>query len=159
MPVAGYMLDTNVFNSVRDGALALTVFEGLVVYTTHIQQNELNGTRDTFRKAELLKVFRAIDAVALPTESAVWGISEWGQAKWPEDDDWLERLLQLVREYDKADGKKKSSENTLRDALIAETAMKTGLVLVTNDGGLLKAVRTLGGTAIDTAELARACSS
>ncbi len=74
MTVAGYMLDTNVFNSVRDGALALRVFDGLIVYTTHIQQNELNGTRDPYRKAELLKVFRAIDAVALPTESAVWGI-------------------------------------------------------------------------------------
>jgi len=104
------MFDTRAFNLVLDGAVSIESFKGrAVAYTTHIQRDEINNTKDPARKAELMRVFNEVvsgsvptDSLVLgvsrigearlggervvPTESAVWGVSRWDEAKWTAND-------------------------------------------------------------------------
>lgn len=101
-----YMLDTNVFNHVLDGKVDVSALAGKDLVATHIQRDELTNTKDQVRRAALLEVFNELtpdqavtsSAVAdisvadgaaasvggvVPSETAIWGVSRWGQAKWP----------------------------------------------------------------------------
>ena len=145
------------------------------VFATHVQRDELGNTVNPDRRVQLMMAFRRIiDDVAptesfvldtskldqarigqageLPTESAVWGISQWGQSKWGQPDSLLSKLrARLNQKTDSSIGKsrnrkvKEARVNDVRDALIAETAIRNHLILVTNDIRLQSAVGELGG--------------
>jgi hypothetical protein len=78
----------------------------------------------------------AIGPQKLPTESSVWDISEWDEAKWSADDGVFERLFSEITELDRQTGKATTKINRQRDAVIAETALKNGLILISNDRNL-----------------------
>jgi hypothetical protein len=90
----------------------------------------------------------------IPTESALWGISKWGQCKWGSGaisqssslynvgrygvgtyggDSLCKEILEKLNQRDKR-------KNNPKDALIADTAMKRGFVLITNDVPLYEVV-------------------
>ena len=116
---------------------------------THIQGDELAATSDTNRKQLLLKTLTKVDPQSLSTDTAVWNDSKWGKTKWSARDGMYRRLLHRIRELDDAKGRKPSHPmNQSRDARIAETAIKTGLTLVTNDRSLTQATAEAGGIAI-----------
>jgi rRNA-processing protein FCF1 len=78
----------------------------------------------------------AIGPQKLPTESSVWDISERDEAKWSADDGVFERLFSEITELDRQTGKATTKINRQRDAVIAETALKNGLILISNDRNL-----------------------
>lgn len=156
------MLDTNVFNHVLDGKIGLASLEGRRLIATHIQRDEINNTKNEARRKALYSVFEFLtenmvpttSAVAgisvagsccassdgvVPTESAVWDISRWGQAKWGANDDIFEGMRQEL------DALNKEKKNNAQDILIAETSIRNGWVLITSDTDLFAVVTKYGG--------------
>ncbi len=152
MAMTGYILDTNVFNAILKAELALETLSGVAVFATHIQRDELNATPDPATKAALLAVFKDVSAEQVPTSSAVWGVSSWDESEWDDGDNLFADLLAAIKAADKAKGKNSKSTNQDRDALIAITAIKKKLTLLTRDSGLLQVVRDHGGMAISLDE-------
>ena len=169
------MFDTNVFNRILDGVISTQALEGRVVaYATHIQRDELRNTRNQKRRAELEKVF--VDVVAasvptesfvidasrldearlsgdrvVPTESAVYGVSRYRSAQYGIEDNLY---ATLKADLDGVNGQK---PNNVQDALIAETSVKRGHVLVTDDADLALVTKRYGGRCISVAELLALC--
>lgn len=93
----------------------------------------------------------------LPTESAVWGVSGWDDCKWSEDvvaesgQDIAESDQQALNLYNailrELNAKNNGKSNNKEDALIAETAIKNRLILVTHDKDLFAVVTKLQGAA------------
>ena len=100
------------------------------LYATHIQIDELKKTLNEERKAALLRMFEEIVNIRVSTESAVWGVSEWGQCKFTASDNLYGSIKsELGRAND-------SKPNNIQDSLIAETSIKNGFTLVTHDRDL-----------------------
>lgn len=156
------MLDTNVFNHVLDGKVEITALASKNLVATHVQRDELANTKDEARRNALLKIFNELtpeqavtsSAVAgisvaggaaasgngvVPTESAVWGISRWEQAKWGLQDDIFAGMRAELDAFNKRKG------NNAHDILIAETAIRNGWILVTSDTDLFAVVTKYGG--------------
>lgn len=165
-----YMLDTNVFNHVIDGKVDVERLAGMDLVVTHVQRDELQKTKDESRRGKLLAVFQELtpdqtvtaSAVAgvsvaggasasggkvVPTESMVWDVSNWKQAKWGAEDGLFEAMRNEL------DALNKRKKNNAHDILIAETAVRNGWVLVTSDSDLFAVVTKYGGACINTAAL------
>jgi predicted nucleic acid-binding protein len=171
-----YMFDTNVFNHLLDGMAELSTFVGRAnFYATHVQIDELNRTRDEGRKAALLQVFEEVTSVrvptesfvldasrldeaklggehVVPTESAVWGVSKWGQCKWTSIDNLYDPMKS------KLDQLNKNKSNNIQDSLIAETAIKNRFTLVTHDSDLFKVATDFGGACANIHQLIKELS-
>lgn len=165
------MFDTNVFNRLLDGVVPLDALNGRVnAHATHIQRDEIARTKDSARGKALAVVFGNVTGAAVPTESfvlgvsrldearlggerivptnsAVWGVSVWGQAKWTADDNLYGPIK---ADLDELNGGKK---NNTEDALIAETAIKHGYVLVTDDEDLAAVTKKYHGQCLSVLEL------
>lgn len=157
-----FMFDTNIFDRVLDVKLDITDLKKKgKFFVTHIQLDELNAISDPIRKAELLEVFGHIVTDKVSTESAVWDISKWDESKWSSEKPLtptetfvlgVSRLGQaklsqadiysiIKNELDKI----KNKPNNPKDALIAETSIKNGFILVTDDQTLHRVVTKIGG--------------
>jgi len=171
MQMKQYMLDTNIFNSLLDGSLPIEDLVGKATFfATHIQADELSNTSDDKRRESLLQLFADIKGTALPTESFVLdvsrldqanlggdrmiptesarlGISQWGRAKWTAPDNLFDSIRSMLNKLNRA------KPNNIMDALIAETAIKNGLTLVTHDSDLFHATTHFGGACINVFEL------
>lgn len=156
------MFDTRAFNLVLDGPYPIEELRARVTaYATHIQRDEISNTKNPERKAALLQVFKEVvsesvptDSLVLgvsrigaarlgggrivPTESAVWDVSRWDEAKWAADDNLY---VQIKTDLDKLN---KGKANNVQDALIAETAIKGGYVLVTDDAHMIEVAKRYG---------------
>ncbi len=142
--MSGYIFDTNIFNRILDGQFDLNSISGEVkLFATHIELDEIRNTRNCERRSQLLSVFEAIDSKKIPTESAVWDVSNWDEAKWTVDDNLYEPIVKAL------DAKNGGKGNNVQDALIAETAIRNNLTLVTEDGDLAIIARGNGGNVID----------
>ena len=168
-----YMLDTNVFNHVLDGKINVDTLVGKDLVATHVQRDELSKTNDEARRAALLNVFNELtpeqavtsSAVAgisvaggaaasgggiVPTESAVWDVSRWEQAKWGKRDNIFAGMRAELDALNKRKG------NNAHDILIAETAVRNGWVLVTSDTDLFAVVTRYGGACANVFALSAA---
>lgn len=148
-----YMFDTNIFNCILDKKISLSSFVGKGnFYSTHIQQDEINKTKDANRRIQLSNIFNSVCSNDISTSSIVFGVSRfgrakfggnsisidsilwesstWDQYKWGVDDG----LYQPIKE--KLDNLNKEKKNNSQDALIAETSIKNGFILVTHDKDL-----------------------
>jgi predicted nucleic acid-binding protein len=167
------MFDTNVFNRILDGGISPSTLSGYVVaYATHVQRDELQRTRDPARREALTRVFRDIttDSVAtssavvgvsridecrsggdrvVPTTSAVYGVSQYGGTRY--GDGFCSALRSALDNI-------KRKPNNIQDALIAETAIKGGLVLVTDDADLAAVAKQYGGACLSVPELLQRCN-
>jgi predicted nucleic acid-binding protein len=146
----GYMFDTTEFNAVVDGELPLSAISGERLFATRVQLDEIDKTPCERRRAELHRTFAEVAAANLPTESAVWGVSKWIQAKWQAADSQFEAMLACLKALDQKGEKR--HRNQLCDILIAETAIRNGLILVSGDRILREVTRKFGGHAIDREE-------
>jgi len=151
----GYMLDTNVFNAVLKEQLSIENFKGIPLFATHIQADELRATRTRAIADQLLLVFQVIAPNNTPTRSAVWDVSAWGEACWSDDDGLFEKMLSRLQVLDKAAKKRSSPRNQRCDILIAETAVKDNLTLVTDDQNLRCVAEEFGGEAMTLANFIR----
>ncbi len=92
--MTGFMFDTNVFNRILDGRVDVGSLSGDKQYfVTHIQRNEIENTKNPERRKALLDTFHGVEKSQVPTESAYWGLSEWGAAKWSVEDGVIEKRL------------------------------------------------------------------
>ncbi len=167
------MFDTRAFNLILDGLFPLESLKGrLTAYSTHIQRDEINNTKNPERRADLLQVFKDVvsesvptDSLVLgvssigearlggervvPTESAVWGVSRWGEAKWTANDNLFTPIKASL------DTLNKGKRNNVQDALIAEASIKGDYLLVTDDVDLIEVTKRYGGKCISPEELLR----
>lgn len=127
-----YMFDTVIFNCIRDGAVELSKFRGKAhFYATHVQLDELIATPNVQRRQELLAIFEEVAGNnKIPTESFVLDVSDLDEANLADKENDL--CSQIRTELDN----RKKKPNNVKDALIAGTAMKNGLILVTHDSDL-----------------------
>ncbi|HEU4343106.1 MAG TPA: hypothetical protein VFU31_16255 [Candidatus Binatia bacterium] len=133
-----YVVDTSLINKLVDGSVHADELpkDGSFV-ASHIQIDELNRTKNSKRRSELLQKFsEAIDEV-VPTESFVLGTSRLGEGKLGDGVSYGS----IKTELDSLNGGK---TNNSEDALIAEIAMKNGYVLLTADFHLYQVAYTLG---------------
>lgn len=139
-----FMLDTTVFNDLRDGKIVLSSFAGARLLVTGIQLDELRATKDPSRRECLLAMFEQVDPSVEPASSFAFDIEGAGfdQAYWNDGSGTIERMLQRLQELDPS---RKSQLNQLRDVLIAETAIKIGAILISGDEKLRKVVCEFGG--------------
>jgi hypothetical protein len=142
------MLDTNVFNHVLDGRISLSSLEGRRLLVTGVQVSELRATRSTDKRAALLATFEEIQPTQALAESFCWGIEGAGfdQANWNDGSGNFDKMLARLQHLDT---KTKEKLNQVRDILIAETAIKSGAILVSGDSNLRQVVSEFGGDAID----------
>jgi predicted nucleic acid-binding protein len=130
------MLDTNVFNRLVDGLIDPSFFLGKSLITTHVQRDELEGTRNDDRRKNLIVAYESVDAQIVPTESMVWDVSRWDNSKWSSQESKFEEMRDRLQQLDKKSGKSSSSSNLARDILILETAISNNYTLVTGDADL-----------------------
>lgn len=147
------MLDTNIFNLVCDGEIDPKAFKAHQLISTHVQFDELNRTKCTSRRDDLRQHFEIIAPATVPTENFVLDISQWDWIKWPDEDSNYQSMLDRLRELDKKSKKKCKLDNQRRDILIAETAVKSNCVLVSDDGNLRAVTEEFGGSAWSPSDL------
>ena len=122
-----YMVDTNIFDWLIDGTLSTENFpKDTHFVATHIQHGELNETRDSARKRQLLDRFETLVDSTVPTESTVLGTSKLGSCKLGSET----LFNQLKASLDSLTSKKR---NNSADVLIAEAAIANGHTLITAD--------------------------
>jgi len=140
--INGFMFDTNIFGHMLDNKILVENFpENLNFFITHIQLYELKKTRDQNRRNMLLTIFNKIDQENIPTESTVLGVSKLGYSKLSRKNNIYEKIKSYLDE-------KLLKQNNKQDALIAETAIKNGLILVTDDSDLLEVTQKYNGEVI-----------
>jgi len=149
--MSSYILDTNIFNKLREGSLDRQALVGLTLIGTYVQRLELADTPQEDRRRELLKLYSEFVNAKVTPFTTRWG-DPWGSS-WSDSDGLYDQLLSAVRKADKDLKKRKREQNQERDAQIAETAIKANLTLVTEDPGLRCVVEAYGGRAISFFEL------
>jgi hypothetical protein len=147
----GYMLDTTEFNAVAKGYVPISAFAGRRLFATHVQLDELDKTPCERLRAELRASFEEVAAESLPTESAVFDVSKWDKAKWPDNNSVFDKMLASLETREKTNEKR--HQNRLSDLLIAETAIRNDLILVSGDANLRAVTIEFGGRAIERAQL------
>jgi hypothetical protein len=129
-----YMLDTTVFNALCDGTLSSECLIGRRLIATGIQEAEVANTTDEARRDALITAFEQAQTEWVPAAQFVLDMAGAGldQGSWGLDDHTHRAMLASLRELE---GTKRGS-NQVADVLIAETAMKRGAILVSNDKNL-----------------------
>jgi len=137
------MFDTNVFNHLLEGKIAPEqVPSEWTVHATHIQADELERTTDQSKRVELQKLFTGQVDKQVPTEAFVFDVSRLDQAKFSGPESKYGSVLQRLESL-------RSKRNNVEDALIADTCIQNGYVLVTNDKHLKTAASAEGCTVVD----------
>lgn len=132
-----YMFDTNIYNHILDGSITIESHKGKAdFYATHVQIDELRKTKDSERKKVLLEIFNQFvePTDLISTETPIWDVSVWDGCKWNDDT----RLYESIKTS--LDSLNKNKSNNIQDALIADTAIKNNIILVTHDSHLYKVV-------------------
>jgi len=142
-----FMLDTNIFNAILDDKISVASISRHQLLTTGVQPGEIRATNCASRRAALLAVFEEVEAASIPASSFAFDVegAGWGQAYWNDGTGNFQKMLSRLN----ALGRKKDELNPIRDILIAETAIKNGATLVSNDRHLRQVVVEFGGNAID----------
>lgn len=120
------MFDTNAFDNFFKNDIDIDKFKDRCeVFITHIQRDELNKIPDLEKLNSITNLVKEIDTNMLPTESAVFGLSKYNFCKFGDgvSYDHIRGLLDNIKK-----------PNNAADALIVETSIKNGLILITNDG-------------------------
>ena len=88
----------------------------------------------------------------VPTASGVYGVSKYGQARYGAENGLYSVLKDAL---DSINGRK---PNNVHDALIAETSVKEGHILVTDDAHLAAVTKAYGGECLSVDELLLRCT-
>jgi len=135
------MFDSDILNKIVEGELNINEFlndKNFEFYATHIQLKQIARCKNKEKKAKLMSSFFKINPIIIPTESAVFDISQFDYAKYS-NGNTLEEL-------------KKNNKKHTEDALIGETTLKNNIILVTNDKTLQSRLNKQGRQAINLEE-------
>jgi len=136
-----YIFDTNVFNSILDEEFPVdSLSANMMLCVTRVQFDEIKNTKNQGRGAKLLAVFKEVPQAMTGTDTFLVNES------WINQDNigaatGFKSLLETLNS-------KKKKPNNFRDALIGETAINRGLVLVTDDVDFREALTQCGGSSI-----------
>ncbi len=134
-----YMFDTNIFNALLDGRVELNNIQCDGDFmVTQMQINESKNTSNVSRREQLLGVVEKVNPEKIPTSTSLFGITEFGSGCFG-DGVLFERILE---ELNLANHAKK---NNYVDALIAETSISNGAILLTADNDLATVIVKFGG--------------
>jgi hypothetical protein len=156
-PAPAYMFDTNVFNHVLHGNIPLPALAGKRILSTGVQRDELNKTKEPpGRREELLEIFDKIAPEIMHASSFLFGVEGAGfdQACWNDGSGNFDKMLNRLCELDDTNKRKRKLDkeklklNQLRDVSIAETAIKNGAILVSDDVNLQIVVSESGGRVV-----------
>lgn len=128
-----YMFDTNIYNQIIDGSIKFESQKGRAdFFATHVQIDELRKTSDSERKNVLLGIFNQLiePSDMICTETPIWEVSVWDGCKFNDDTELYESIKKSL------DSLNKNKKNNIQDALIADTAIKNKIILVTHDSHL-----------------------
>lgn len=138
------MFDTNIYNSILDGKVDIgPLVVQIECFVTHVQYDELQNTRNLERKAALLRTFKEINQQDVPTEAGVWDVSRWDDCKWSDKNGLYDTIKRQLDKLNRGKG------SNIQDALIAETAVKNGFILVTHDADLYSVVTRNNGRCLN----------
>jgi hypothetical protein len=99
-----YVVDTNVFNRLVEGRIALSELPHRAeLIATRVQIDEINRTPRAERRAQLLSVFATVAPEIVPTETGFWGggFKTGGDSKWSTGQRWQSILSSLDAKYGK----------------------------------------------------------
>lgn len=155
------MFDTNIFDHVVKGEMDIEpLLAEITVHATHVQLDELNKTPDTYvapdgipYREKFLVLFQQV-AQLQSTESSVYDVSRFGMGKYGGSSRVQEIQQKLVQR-----NKDKKRLNNAKDALIADTSIANGYVLITNDGDLYDVVKEMRGNVMTLAQLLQKMTS
>jgi predicted nucleic acid-binding protein len=149
-----FMLDSNVFSRVLDGVLPLPGKAGRRFLVIGVQADECRATRCPTRRAGLLRVLEEVAPELCLAASFCADIEGAGadQAEINDGSGRFEAMLARLRVLDPKLPKKDA--NQIRDTVIAETALKLGATLVSDDARLRQVIEEFGGTAEPSMTLA-----
>lgn len=133
------MFDTNVFNRILDGSIDPGKLSSKECYAAHIQLDEIRATKNSEGGSQLVSTFSQVLSEQIPTQSFVLNVSRLDEARLS-DGVTYNQLLYRLNQLNKI------KTNNSQDALIAETALSTGLTLVTEDHDLFQVITEFGGT-------------
>ncbi|PWU70973.1 hypothetical protein DK867_22030 [Ochrobactrum sp. POC9] len=126
------MFDTNVFSNISKGEISPDqIPSDWEPVATHIQWDEIQQTKNVVIREKISSIFSEYLVEKIPTTTAVYGISKWGEAEWSGPSSAYNNLLQQLDAH-------RPHRNNPKDALIADTCLQRGIKLVTNDRDLLK---------------------
>jgi predicted nucleic acid-binding protein len=134
-----YVVDTSIINKLVDGKIDPSKLptDGEFI-ASHIQIGEINNTKDPVRRAQLFLRVTKVAPELVPTESFALNTTWLDHVKLSDGTTYQE-----VRDaLDKLNG---SKPNNINDALIAETAINNGFILLTADDHLREVVLPHGG--------------
>lgn len=149
-----FMLDTNVFSRLCDGVLLLPAKTGRRLLVTGVQADECRATRDPVRRAGLLQAIEEVAPELRAAASFCFGVEGAGfsQASWNDGTGRFEAMLARLKILNPKPPKKDT--NQIRDIVIAETALKLGATLVSDDVALRVVMTEFGGVAVASGHLA-----
>lgn len=147
----GHMFDTNIFNALVDLKIDITLLPIVDYYVTHLQYDEINGTKDLKRRASLQNVCDRLKMTRVLTESAVYGVSRYDNAKLS-DGKLFEQMRDRLRSLDNKPNNEKALINQSIDILIVETCIKNDWILVTEDRNLMSVSTEFNGKAVSLKE-------
>jgi predicted nucleic acid-binding protein len=145
------MLDTNCFDHILDCSLLPQLPAGVILVCTGVQRDEISRCQRPDRRQALLDLFDKIDPATQLASSMCFDIEGAGldQACWNDSSQRFELMLVRLKAIDGKRESQKTLFNQLRDVTIAETALKAGITLVTEDRKLKKVMSEFGGHTIN----------
>ncbi|MDP4026982.1 hypothetical protein Q8W71_30800 [Methylobacterium sp. NEAU 140] len=152
-PSPAFMLDTNVFSRVVDGVIPVPAAAGRRLLVTGVQADECRATPCPARRAELLRAIEELAPELCLASTFCLGIegAGFGQAEWNDGSGRFDAMLTRLKAIDRKPPRQ--HVNQIRDIVIAETALKLGATLVSDDGALRQIVLEFGGTADPSSHL------
>jgi len=144
----GYMLDTNVFDVIHDTGLEdACLRSGWKLFVTQVQISEIRNIPNATRREALLGLMERLAPKKLLLRSGVW-IDE---LHWDDDQPWID---DVTPDYVHFVGNAIIPPS--RDAMIGDVTKHNCLVLVSNDGRLLRRAIRAGLSTMETSKFVNA---
>jgi predicted nucleic acid-binding protein len=149
-----YLLDTCVINHIIENNEKLTLFMDLEAcksyfYISHVQNDELERMKDKFsdKYAKSHQFLLSIKVLNIPTSVFVLGVSRLNSAKLG-DGVFYQQVLNYMMN-------KNSKKDHYNDAVIADTADRNDLILITDDKLLYEATKNYHGRVMTLGEFCK----
>jgi hypothetical protein len=113
-----YVLDTNIFNRVVEGILAIKDLPSDGVFcASEVQLNEIGKTKDPVKRTLLEEMFQKIGPQISERKTTPWGYGGWGTGTWGMEGGYYDALLKGLRKLHS------DKLSDVEDALIGEISI------------------------------------
>lgn len=137
-----FVLDTNIFNRLVEGILAITDLPSDGVFcASEVQINEIGKTKDPVKRTQLEDTFQKIGPQISERKTTPWDYGGWGTGQWSLEGKYFNKILSKLQSIHK----KKKFESDVSDALIGEISITENCILISTDKDLIAVVQELDG--------------